>query len=127
MLFSRYVRARKYHKTLSCNFCGVYVSLVHSLTLLQVLTNHCFRFVPENVTLFICVGINCANIEDSFVNLMRHGCISVEDAFAVVEDAYLVCFPSLLLYYFMIARSTLHCDVSLLTLYQRTYIIRMPT
>ena len=34
MLFSRYVRARKYHKTLSCNFVGVHVSLVHSLTLL---------------------------------------------------------------------------------------------
>ena len=34
MLFSRYVRARKYHKTLSCNFFGVHVSLVHILTLL---------------------------------------------------------------------------------------------
>ena len=38
MLFSRYVRARKYRKTLSCNFFGVHVSLVtvHSLTLLYV-------------------------------------------------------------------------------------------
>ena len=36
MLFSRYVRARKYNKTLSCNFFGVHVSLVHSLTLLIV-------------------------------------------------------------------------------------------
>ena len=34
MFFCRYDRARKHHKTLSCNFFGVHVSLVHSLTLL---------------------------------------------------------------------------------------------
>ena len=34
MFFSRYDRARKHHKTLSCNFFGIHVSLVHSLTLL---------------------------------------------------------------------------------------------
>ena len=34
MFFSRYDRAINHHKTLSCNFFGVHVSLVHSLTLL---------------------------------------------------------------------------------------------
>ena len=61
------------------------------------------------------MSIYFANIEDSFVDLMRNGCVSFDDAFAVV-DSYLVCFPSLLLYDLIIARSTLHCDVSLLTL-----------
>ena len=35
MFFCRYDRARKHHKTLSCHFVGVHVSLVHSLTLLK--------------------------------------------------------------------------------------------
>ena len=34
MFFSRYISARKHHKTLSCNFFGVHVPLVHSLSLL---------------------------------------------------------------------------------------------
>ena len=45
MLFSRYFRARKYHKTFSCNFFGVHVSLVHSLTLLSVIGTHWPRWI----------------------------------------------------------------------------------
>ena len=55
-----------------------------------------FPICPRKCNIIISVSINVANIEDSFVDLMRNGCVSFDDAFAVV-DSYLVCVPSLLL------------------------------
>ena len=64
-----------------------------------------FPICPRKCNIIINVSIVFANIEYTLVDLMRNGCVSVEDDSAVV-DSYFVCFPSLVVFDWAISWST---------------------